>query len=583
MKKKFRYRLSALMLLLVSLVGAALPTLADDPVIYMPTCPAMQIEPLRLPDLNLPRATHSVFVAGGELVVVGGHTSGFVLTETAEYLSDGEWHVVPTAYSDDGGFSVVMKSGRVLIGGGYEKNLGIGQIFSVEWYDPATHSFEGFGCLDAKRAQAQGLELDSGRVLVSGNWYHDDSMEMFDGRKFFTMVDSVTHQRSMPYLFRTAKDNAIILGGWDTRGYAYEDYPTTVDRLKGGPVDIPFLSSWMPLPCPAEHRPQDSFIGNEERDIYAYLMAVCDLSGTKAIALVRNGEIERLPTDFFIPTEWEDTELAYFSSVVVDRQRARGYMAALDLKGRTFILCIDYADAIDGDCRLTGQPAKLTLLYTDVLGSRADWPGHTTPVLTPDGDLVLVGGAIDDNFAPSRAVWLFPVGDGDHTAPTGCPSLWPWVIGAVVVLLLLAIVGMVCFWLIRCRRANPVATTTGAAVTATMAGNEELMQRICRLMEQEQLYLKSGLKVSDVAAALGTNSSYVTACINSLRGCSFSQFVNGYRIDYAKQMMRNHPDKKMTEVWISSGFANETSFFRTFKAVVGTTPKEWMQSLDETK
>ena len=572
--------LGVLMALLTMVPGAVLPTLADDPVIYMPTCPARQIEAQRLPDLNLPRATHSVFLAGGELVTVGGHTSGFVLTKTAEYLSDGEWHLVSTSYPHDGGFSVVMKSGRVLLGGGYEKDLGIGQIFSVEWYDPATHSFEGFGCLDSKRAQAQGLELDSGRVLVSGNWYHDDSMEMFDGRKHFTFVDSVTHHRCFPYLFRTSQDNAMILGGWDT-GFRSLDYPTTVDRLKGGPVDIPFLSLWMPLPCPTEHRTQDSFIGDEERGIYAYLMAVCDLSGTKAVALVRNGEIEQLPTDFSVPTEWEGAVLDYFSTVVVDRRYARGYMTAMDTEGHNFILCIDYADAVDDDCRLTGHPAKLTLLYTDVLGTKADRPGHTTPVLTADGDLVLVGGMIDDNFTPSRAVWLFPVGNGDHTAlKTGCTSILPYLLGGLAVILLLAAVGACCYWLARCRRRKAVVAVAGTAVaTAAMGVNEELMERICQLVEQEQLYLKCGLKVSDVAAALGTNSSYVTACIKSLRGCSFSQFVNGYRIDYAKQMMRSHPDMKMTEVWMSSGFANETTFFRTFKAVVGTTPKEWMQNL----
>lgn len=582
MEKKTRCMLGALMVLLTIGAGPVLPVLADDPVIYMPTCPARQIVPQRLADLNIPRANHSVFFAGGKLVVAGGHTSGFVVTPTAEYLSSGEWQVVPMAYTHDAGFSVVMKSGRVLIGGGYEKDLGIGQIFSVEWYDPEAHSFEGFGSLDSKRAQAQGLELDSGQVLVSGNWYHDDSMELFDGQKYFTLVDSVTHQRCMPYLFRSAKDNAMVLGGWDTK-FRPLDYPTTVDRLKGGPVDIPLLSSWMPLPCPAEHRPQDSFIGDEEREIYAYLMAVCDLSGTKAITLVRNGEIEQLPTDYSIPTEWEDTTLDYFSTVIVDRRSGCGYMAAMDQKGRIMILCIDYADAIDGDCRLTGQPAKLALLYTDVLGPRADWPGHTTPVLTPDGDLVLVGGAIDDNFAPNRAVWLFPVGDGDHTALTGGLIPWSWLLGGLVVSLLLAVVGGG-YWIVRCRRPKTgAAAASTATATMAMTANQELMQRICKLMEQEQLYLKSGLKVSDIAATLGTNSNYVTNCINSLRGCSFSQFVNRYRIDYAQQMMRNHPDMKMTEVWIASGFANETSFFRTFRAVVGATPKEWMQSLDETK
>ena len=52
--------------------------------------------PERLPDLNIPRADHSVFVVGGEPTVVGGHTDGFVPTATAEYFSYGEWHLLET-------------------------------------------------------------------------------------------------------------------------------------------------------------------------------------------------------------------------------------------------------------------------------------------------------------------------------------------------------------------------------------------------------------------------------------------------------------------------------------------------------
>lgn len=51
----------------------------------------VKMEVQRLPDLNIPRAGHAVFVVNGELTVVGGHTSGFVPTATAEYYSGGEW------------------------------------------------------------------------------------------------------------------------------------------------------------------------------------------------------------------------------------------------------------------------------------------------------------------------------------------------------------------------------------------------------------------------------------------------------------------------------------------------------------
>ena len=102
------------------------------------------------------------------------------------------------------------------------------------------------------------------------------------------------------------------------------------------------------------------------------------------------------------------------------------------------------------------------------------------------------------------------------------------------------------------------------------------MERICRYMEEQQPYLNSELKVQDVADALGTNRTYVSNCIRNQRGCSFSQFVNTYRIEYAQQLLRQYPDKKIAEVSLDSGFSTESSFFRAFKAATGMAPKEWM-------
>ena len=102
------------------------------------------------------------------------------------------------------------------------------------------------------------------------------------------------------------------------------------------------------------------------------------------------------------------------------------------------------------------------------------------------------------------------------------------------------------------------------------------MERICRYMEEQQPYLNSELKVQDVADALGTNRTYVSNCIRNQRGCSFSQFVNTYRVEYAQQLLRQYPDKKIAEVSLDSGFSTESSFFRAFKAATDMAPKEWM-------
>ncbi len=107
--------------------------------------------------------------------------------------------------------------------------------------------------------------------------------------------------------------------------------------------------------------------------------------------------------------------------------------------------------------------------------------------------------------------------------------------------------------------------------------NDFLFTRICELMETPQLFLRSSLKLSDIAALLGVNSRYVSESIKTHRGCAFSQFVNSYRIDYVKQQLLKYPEKKIAAVALESGFANEISFYRTFKSLTGMTPREWLQ------
>ncbi|MBR6828196.1 MAG: AraC family transcriptional regulator, partial [Prevotella sp.] len=158
--------------------------------------------------------------------------------------------------------------------------------------------------------------------------------------------------------------------------------------------------------------------------------------------------------------------------------------------------------------------------------------------------------------------------------------LWAAVFAALFIVFLAYII------YIRSHRSRQTVTDTDtellpAAVQADTpqpdAKAAELMERISRLMNQDRLYLRSDLKVQDVAVALQTNSSYVSECINSLRGQSFSQFVNTCRVRHAQELLRRQPDLKTTIVATESGFSTEASFFRNFKAVTGMTPREWLQ------
>ena len=547
-------------------------------------CKTMRIETEQLPDLNIPRYGHCIFFAGDELTVIGGHTTGFVPTATAEYFSGGNWHTVPTVYTHDHGMAVPMKSGKVLICGGANEPLGIGQTYTAEWYNPATHTFEGFGSMDMKRSNFSATEIDSGRVVISGNWYSDDCMELFDGRSTFVRVKEVAAKRSCPYILSTAKDNVMIFSSLDTKHTSgIRPDSIIVDQLWGEPFHAPLLDEWRPLAYDIPRISDYCFIGDATAGDYAYLLPVKNAENQIGFVKTCDTDFSLLSTTCAVPTMFQGDSIHYHFPEV-DRQRGRGYLVGFNRQSKqVYVLRVDY----------TENPAPLTLYYTDPLPNM----GLCWPVLNDDGNLILAGGLDNSNYYPLKSVLVLRVNPDVPLLAARASFPWLWVgIGLVLVVALIAYL-----IIYRARKttpreddtmdepdeANEVDETNGTveanetdkvadlATPTTNVADEELLQCVCQLMEEQHLYLNSGLKLSDVATAAGCNRNALSACINNLRHCSFSQFINTYRVEHAKQLLCSNPDVRASEVWMESGFANETTFFRAFKAIVGMTPSEW--------
>lgn len=526
----------------------------------------VRIEVERLPDLNIPRAGHQLFIVNGEPTVVGGHSTNFKPTATAEYFKDGQWHLLPTAFAHDDGVAVPLSSGKVMIAGGHEKNLGIGQSYEVEMYDPATHTFVGLGALDRKRTLFSATEIDSGRVVIAGNWYADDAIELFDADLQFRPVKKTSQMRSRPYILPTSSGDVLIFGSRDTRNNEIDTI--VADRLHGSELRLPLFDKWRPLHSLAAGN--NCFIGNRAKGDFRSLIPVYDKNGQMAIALITDTVASLLPTTSAVPTEGRQGRILYYY-FLTDTKAQRAYLLGTDIQSskaddeapQWYVVSIDYAQ----------HPARLTLGITDPL------PGTNigTIALTERGDLLLTGGLSDkSNFKPSTVVYLLHVGSNEDMAAT------TWSV-MTVACIAAAVIAMLCLAVFLMRRQKKVAERTSApsfplspdeSITAPPT-NEKLMESICTLMEEQQLYLDTELKLADLATSLGTNRTTISNCINSMRQCTFTQFVNTYRIRHAQQLMRDNPDKRASEVWMESGFSNETSFFRTFKTIVGMTPTEW--------
>ena len=568
-----------LIILLYSLI--ALLPLAAQTKGNTSACPVVKIEAERLPDMNEPRCGHSLLLVNGEPTVVGGHTTNFVPTATIEYYKDGKWTLLPSAFTHDGGFAVQLSSDQVLIGGGHERNMGIGQSFEAELYDPLSRTCEGFGSLDTKRALSSVVALDDNRAIITGNWYHDDAIEMYDGKGGFVPVKATSCGRAYPYILRTAKDDAIIFSGLDSKGQ--RTFHPVIDRLQGEAYHEPLLEEWgviteliMPL--------TSAFIGDESKGDYSYLLKVENEQGQVAIARVTNGEFSLLSTDVPVPMTCQWGNIIYRTQVFVDQKSRRAYMLGTDPdkccihpkldSARVYVLTIDYAT----------DPARLTLGYTDV---HDDFDVQFT-LMTADGNLMMLGGVpTQNNFKPSAATWLLHVSPRAQEAGTRFPW-WGW---ALIILGIAALSTLLIMLSrrrksVQCKEMPIVVTENPDTATGALAGTnqeapdaamdyDELMHRICQLMEEQQLFMNPNLKISDLVTALGTNRSTISACINSQRNCSFPQLVNTYRVARAKELLCSQPDIKIAEVLVKAGFSSEASFYRIFKAITGTTPTDW--------
>lgn len=524
-------------------------------------CPMVKIEAKQMPDLNIARAGHVLFYANDELTVAGGHTDGFVPSPTAEYLKEGEWHPLQMVYNHDNALAIVLRNGKVLLAGGSSEPIGIGQTFLSELYDPKSHTFDGFNSMQHKRTLASALELDSGQVVIAGNWYHQDGIEVFDSRlRRFHYLRNVNTSRATPIILQTAPDDALIFGNNSYRGdtlhtaYAYQ--------LKGDSIHIPLFDTWHPL-----HTCRNVSAIGKQGD-YTYLFPVYNQEGQVAIATYQKGDFSLLSTSIPIPMKALNHVIEYNFNILVDQQSQRAYLLGCNQDFHKspnnpiqyYILAIDYAQA------LKGKPAPLTLYYTQPITGAIDAP----PLLTPEGDIVMAGGFLNgSNFTPSKSVWLIPFGTYEEKAETA-KIPWAWLIPLV-----LLFVGWFFFlFIFREKESKQPAANQDSGC------NTLLIERIRELIENKKLFLNSELKITDIADTLGIHRNIVSDAINSQTGFSFNQYISNYRVEHAKSLLRQDPNKKLSSISAESGFANEQSFFRTFKAITGKTPKEWILSIN---
>lgn len=130
--------------------------------------------------------------------------------------------------------------------------------------------------------------------------------------------------------------------------------------------------------------------------------------------------------------------------------------------------------------------------------------------------------------------------------------------------------------------ASPTITLTIDNTTVMKKNNELNYEKIEEKIKEwtsGKGYLHSGLTIQEMSKEIGINRTYLSNFINDTYQTNFNGWVNGLRIEEAKERMINNPDISLAEVAEQVGFADLAHFSKQFKAKEGQSPSTWRKEI----
>lgn len=365
-----------LLSMMIALVAVAMGAGADN----------VTFSPLKyetLPDMQTPRRGHVCFATtDGDIVAVGGHTTGFKLTSTAERLHNGQWESVSISNPHDGAGYVTLPDGRVIICGGFSSGSGVGQSKPCDVYDPATNTFTTTGSLNTARGFVTVVSTGVGNnVLASGNWYaNDNTFELWNGETW-TAFGEKTVPLNHPFMVSDGQGIVYVFG---CRNNYSRLVPITVWRVNTNDQTAEVITE-TGLEAYEEvcHGDYFSFQTSDSR---IYLMAKKKDETTLRLLYFsaitgKATELATLPAA--IPNVTD--KIDYVPGIMVNEARKEAYI--MGYYGKNLVV-LNYAL----------ETSKMTVFYGGPFEGNPSWGMWALQPTT--NKIIFTGGSVSDNFDP---------------------------------------------------------------------------------------------------------------------------------------------------------------------------------------
>ena len=91
-------------------------------------------------------------------------------------------------------------------------------------------------------------------------------------------------------------------------------------------------------------------------------------------------------------------------------------------------------------------------------------------------------------------------------------------------------------------------------------------------------YVQQGLTIKELSEILYTNRTYLSAYIKTTYKMTFREWITSLRLEYAKNILKEHPEINIQKLAESSGFLSRSNFIKLFSEKEGCTPAKWKKS-----
>ena len=92
-------------------------------------------------------------------------------------------------------------------------------------------------------------------------------------------------------------------------------------------------------------------------------------------------------------------------------------------------------------------------------------------------------------------------------------------------------------------------------------------------------YVQQGLTIKELSEILYTNRTYLSAYIKTTYKMTFREWITSLRLEYAKNILKEHPEINIQKLAESSGFLSQSNFIKLFSEKEGCTPAKYNRQI----